>query len=193
MNRTSSKRRFVRHERDTEPPLTVLSADGLRLFSLLLVFCLSFFSVQACVVQSGQRDAVPPILPVSLPAPPQPEPAPQDQHRTMQIGEASWYGPRFHGKLTSSGEVYDQHNLTAAHPTLPKGSRVKVTNLDNGKSVTVQVTDRGPFADERIIDVSHRAAKALGMVEEGTAKVRVKVLSRPKQSKSRARQNSQQK
>lgn len=187
MNRMSSKRRFVWNGRDTEPAFTVFSAGGLHLFSLLLVFCLSFFSVQACVVQSGQREVVPPTLPVLLPAPPQPEPAPRDQHQAMQIGEASWYGPRFHGKLTSSGEVYNQYAFTAAHPTLPEGSRVKVTNLDNGKSVTVRVTDRGPFADERIIDVSHRAAKSLGMVEEGTAKVRVKVLSHPKQSKGRAR------
>jgi len=111
----------------------------------------------------------------------------------VQIGEASWYGPRFHGQLTSNGEVYNQHGFTAAHPTLPEGSRVKVTNLDNGKSVMVRVTDRGPFVDGRIIDVSHRAAKALGMIEEGTAKVQVKVLSRPKQSKGRTRQNNQRK
>jgi rare lipoprotein A len=168
--------------------------DGdLRRFSLLLVICLFFCSIQACMMQSGRRDTIPPPIAVSLPAPPQPEPAPQDQHQTMQTGEASWYGHRFHGKLTSSGEVYNQYAFTAAHPTLPEGSRVKVTNLDNGKSVTVRVTDRGPFADGRIIDVSHRAAKSLGMVEDGTAKVRVKVLSRPKQSKNRARQNSQQK
>jgi Lytic transglycolase len=193
MNRMSSKRRLLWNERDPEPTLTMLSDGDLRRFSLLLVIWLFFCSTQACMVQNGRRDTVPPPSAVSLPAPPQPEPAPQDQHQTMQIGEASWYGPRFHGKLTSSGEVYNQYAFTAAHPTLPEGSRVKVTNLDNGKSVTVRVTDRGPFTDGRIIDVSHRAAKSLGMVEDGTAKVRVKVLSRPKQLKSRAQQNSQQK
>jgi hypothetical protein len=190
MNRMSSKRRLLWNERGPESTLTMLSDGDLRRFSLLLVIWLFFYSTQACTVQSGRRDTIPPPSAVLLPAPPQPEPAPRDQHQTMQIGEASWYGPRFHGKLTSSGEVYNQYAFTAAHPTLPEGSRVKVTNLDNGKSVTVRVTDRGPFADGRIIDVSHRAAKSLGMVEDGTAKVRVKVLSRPKQSKNRARQNS---
>jgi Lytic transglycolase len=193
MNRMNSKRRLLWNERDPEPTLTMLSDGDLRRFSLLLGIWLFFCGTQACTVQSGRRDTIPPPSAVLLPAPPQPEPAPRDQHQTMQIGEASWYGPRFHGKLTSSGEVYNQYAFTAAHPTLPEGSRVKVTNLDNGKSVTVRVTDRGPFADGRIIDVSHRAAKSLGMVEEGTAKVRVKVLSRPKRSKNRARQNSQQK
>jgi len=190
MNRMSSKRRFLWNERDPEPTLTMRSVGDLRRFSLLLVIWLFFCGIQACTTQSGRRDTIPPPIAVSLPAPPQPEPTPQDQHQTTQIGEASWYGPRFHGKLTSSGEVYNQYAFTAAHPTLPEGSRVKVTNLDNGKSVTVRVTDRGPFADGRIIDVSHRAAKSLGMVEEGTARVRVKVLSRPKQSKDRVQQNS---
>jgi len=196
MNRTGSKRRLVWNRRDTVPALTVLAADEFRLFSLLLVSCLFLFSIQACTMQSGRRETIPPPAAISLPAPPppsQPAQAPREQHQTVQIGEASWYGSRFHGKLTSDGTVYNQHGFTAAHPTLPEGSRVRVTNLDNGKSVTVRVNDRGPFVDGRIIDVSRKAAKTLGMIKDGTAKVQVKVLSRPKQSQSRARKQSSRK
>lgn len=93
-----------------------------------------------------------------------------------QTGDASWYGPGFHGKTTSSGVTYDMYGMTAASKTLPLGSRVKVTNLANGRSVVLQVNDRGPFVPGRIIDVSYSAAQALGMVGSGTAPVRVKVL-----------------
>jgi rare lipoprotein A len=95
----------------------------------------------------------------------------------METGLASWYGPKFHGKLTASGEVFNQEKFTAAHPTLPWGSRVKVTNLDNGKSVDVRINDRGPFGRGRIIDVSWAAARALGMVGRGITSVRVEWLS----------------
>lgn len=108
-----------------------------------------------------------------------PEPA---QPTTMETGLASWYGPKFHGKLTASGEVFNQEKFTAAHPTLPWGSRVKVTNLDNGKSVDVRINDRGPFKGGRIIDVSRAAARALGMVKRGITTVRVEWLSDPEQS-----------
>jgi len=93
-----------------------------------------------------------------------------------QVGVASWYGPGFHGKATTSGEVYDQHDLTAAHPSLPLGTRVAVTNLENGKQVEVRINDRGPFAKDRIIDLSYAAARALGLVGPGTAQVRIEVL-----------------
>lgn len=96
-----------------------------------------------------------------------------------QHGVASWYGPGFHGKYTSSGTVYDQYQLTAAHPNLPLGTRVRVTNLDNGKSVDVLVNDRGPFARGRVIDLSYAAAHAIGMVGPGTANVAIHVLERP--------------
>jgi rare lipoprotein A len=95
----------------------------------------------------------------------------------METGLASWYGPKFHGKLTASGEVFNQEKFTAAHPTLPWGSRVKVTNLDNGKSVEVRINDRGPFGRGRIIDVSRAAARALGMVGRGITSVRVEWLA----------------
>src|SRR6185295_16723968 len=87
-----------------------------------------------------------------------------------QSGVASWYGPGFHGQPTSSGAIYDQHALTAAHQKLPLGTRARVTNLDNGKSVEVLVNDRGPFAKGRIIDLSYAAAREIGMVGPGTAR-----------------------
>ena len=94
---------------------------------------------------------------------------------TAQRGVASWYGEPFHGRATASGEIYDMHKLTAAHKELPLGTVVDVLNLDNGKSVTVRVNDRGPFVKGRIIDLSYGAAKKVGMVGPGTAKVEVRV------------------
>lgn len=94
-------------------------------------------------------------------------------------GVCSWYGVDFNGRLTASGEVYDMYAMTAAHKTLPLGTTVKVHNLENGKSITVRVNDRGPYVAGRIIDLSRKAARALGMRENGTAKVRLEVLSMP--------------
>jgi rare lipoprotein A len=96
--------------------------------------------------------------------------------RVVQYGVASWYGSDFHGKRTSSGEVYDMYQLTCAHNTFPLGSLVIVTNLENGRSVELKVTDRGPFVKERIIDLSYAAARIVGMWEKGTALVRVEGL-----------------
>lgn len=93
-------------------------------------------------------------------------------------GEASWYGPGFHGKLTANGEIYDENALTAAHPTLPLPSKVRVTNLDNGRSVLLTLNDRGPFAKGRIIDVSRKAANLLGFLKAGVARVRVEILEK---------------
>ena len=90
-----------------------------------------------------------------------------------ETGVASWYGPNFHGKATANGETYDMYAMTAAHPTLPLPSLVKVQNLENGKEVVVRLNDRGPFAKDRVIDLSKAAAEAIGMIEAGTAKVRV--------------------
>lgn len=90
-----------------------------------------------------------------------------------QVGIASWYGPKFHGRRTASGEVFNMHQLTAAHRTLPLGSWVQVTNLENDRSIQVRVNDRGPFVRGRIIDVSYAAARALGMVRQGVARVQV--------------------
>lgn len=90
-----------------------------------------------------------------------------------EVGLASWYGPTFHGKASATGEQFDEMAMTAAHPTLPIPSLVRVTNLENGKSVVVRLNDRGPFVDDRIIDLSKGAAEALQMKGKGTAKVRV--------------------
>ena len=96
--------------------------------------------------------------------------------RASQTGIASWYGPGFHGKTTASGVIYNQHDLTAAHQTLPLGTRVLVTNLDNGRSIEVLINDRGPFAKGRIIDLSFAAGEALGMIRPGTIRVRIEVV-----------------
>ena len=98
------------------------------------------------------------------------------ESRGVQQGIASWYGADFHGKQTSSGEVYDMYQLTCAHNTLPLGTMVMVTNLENGRSVELKVNDRGPFVKERIIDVSYAAARMLDMTDKGTAMVKVEVF-----------------
>ena len=105
----------------------------------------------------------------------------------VQTGVASWYGPKFHGKTTSNKEVYDMYDLTAAHKSLPFGTYVEVTNLNNGKSVTVRINDRGPFVQGRIIDLSYAAAKAVDMIGSGTAPVKLEILTEisPKKSSQR--------
>jgi rare lipoprotein A len=95
----------------------------------------------------------------------------------VQRGTASWYGPDFHGKRTSSGETYNMHAMTAAHKTLPLPTMVRVKNLTNGKTVVVKVNDRGPFVNDRIIDLSQAAAKELGVIGPGTAQVEITALT----------------
>ena len=102
----------------------------------------------------------------------------RDHPAYVEYGEASWYGPGFEGKQTASGETFDQNRLTAAHLSLPLGTKVKVTNLENGRSVKVEVNDRGPYVRGRAIDLSKAAARKLDMVDEGTAPVRIEA-SRP--------------
>ena len=103
-------------------------------------------------------------------------PAPPPITNGVQVGVASWYGPGFHGNRTANGEIYDQYELTAAHPSLPLGTRVMVTNLENGRAVQVRVNDRGPFVDGRAIDLSYAAARTIGMVGPGTVRIRIEVL-----------------
>lgn len=100
---------------------------------------------------------------------------PREQPDYDETGIASWYGPGFHGKATANGDVYDMNALTAAHKTLPLPVNVRVTNLDNGRSMILTVNDRGPFVPGRIIDVSRRGAQLLGFGESGTAPVRVQI------------------
>jgi len=94
-----------------------------------------------------------------------------------QVGVASWYGPNFNGRRTASGEVFDMYELTAAHRSLPFGTLVRVTRLDNGASVVVRINDRGPFRKDRVIDLSYAAALKIGLVASGTATVRLEVVS----------------
>ena len=94
-----------------------------------------------------------------------------------RTGVASWYGPNFDGKPTANGEVFDQWGVSAAHKTLPLPSIVRVTNLDNGRSLVVRINDRGPFVGDRVIDMSRRAAQLLGFESQGTARVRVQVMT----------------
>lgn len=103
---------------------------------------------------------------------------PQEDPKYDNVGIASWYGPKFHGRRTANGEIFDMNLPTAAHPTLPMPVRAKVTNLENGYSVIVRINDRGPFAKDREIDMSRRAAEMLGFKNQGTAKVRVQYLGR---------------
>src|SRR5579863_9231077 len=98
--------------------------------------------------------------------------------KPYQVGTASWYGEDFDGKPTASGEDYDMYDMTAAHPTLPLGSYVKVTNLHNGKVVVVKVNDRGPLVQGRIIDLSYGAAQVLQLKDHGLQKVRLDVVKR---------------
>lgn len=142
----------------------------------------------------------PPPPPQAEPAPPPPKPKKARPKGAYRLGEpyviagvtyvpredwtydatgvASWYGEPFHGRLTANGELYDQNELTAAHQTLPLPSVVRVTNLENGRSVVVRVNDRGPFIDGRILDVSRRVAQMLKFHRKGTTQVRVEVLEK---------------
>ena len=152
-----------------------------------------------------QRTPDPPAADTAVPAPPRdlaaiPDAVPRDEPRSrygnpetyevfgkryklmksgkghVERGLASWYGPGFHSERTSSGEPYDMYAMTAAHKTLPIPAYVRVTNLENGRSVVVRVNDRGPFVGERIIDLSYTAASKLDMLRAGTARVEIRVL-----------------
>ena len=106
-------------------------------------------------------------------------PSPPPSASVERTGEASWYGRPFHGRRTASGEVYDMYKLTAAHPTLPFGARVRVTSLRNGRSVEVRINDRGPAVRGRIIDLSYAAARAIDSVGAGVFPVRLRVVALP--------------
>jgi len=149
----------------------------------IIIFLSFFFLLTGC----GPRHVV---IDRSVPPPERPEikreaklPAEtkieKRETREVQYGVASWYGGEFHGRQTSSGEVYDMFQLTCAHNSLPLGTVVMVTNLENGRSAELRVNDRGPFVKERIIDVSYAAARMLGMWGKGTANVMVEWVGSP--------------
>ena len=118
----------------------------------------------------------------SSPVRPQPKPATKSKPskaKPYQVGTASWYGSYFHGKETASGEPFNMYDLTAAHPTLPLGTYVKVTNLRNGRTLVVRVNDRGPVVDGRIIDLSYEAARELDLKNRGIQRVRLDLVAQP--------------
>ena len=131
------------------------------------------------VPQAPVGESAPPAAAPAPPAPAPPQPAAPPEAATPQPdveeGIASWYGPGFDGKVTANGEVYDQDAMTAAHPSLPFGTRVRVTLLATGRSVVVRINDRGPRYD-RAIDLSRAAGRALGLIEGGIGEVRLQVL-----------------
>jgi len=131
---------------------------------LAQVFLISALALSGC---STQKDTGEPSKTTS------PEQGSVTKPMHKEVGEASWYGPGLHGKETANGETFNQKELTAAHPSLPMGTKAKVTNLENGKNVDVRINDRGPFAEDRVIDVSKAAAKKLDMQEDGTTQVKI--------------------
>jgi len=129
-------------------------------------------------VDNAKRDTSVPLSPSPAPAHPKHAKTPQAPAPVgyTEEGNASWYGNPFHGRRASNGEVYDMYKLTAAHRTLPFETMVRVTNLNNGKSTTVRITDRGPFVDNRIIDLSQAAAREIESIGPGVVPVRIEVL-----------------
>ena len=157
-----------------KPILTIKVA-----FATLLVVGCTGFSDRRAVEEQGRRVAAGGIYKIGTPYEIEGEwYYPQEDATYDNTGIASWYGPKFHGRRTANGEIFDMDLLTAAHPTLPMPVRAKVTNLENGRSVIVRINDRGPFAKDREIDMSRHAADLLGFKEKGTAKVRVQYLGR---------------
>jgi rare lipoprotein A len=148
------------------------------------------FIVWVVVALTGCRSVIDSTPPVSAPPTPSGYPKPYRVNGQWyqplphardfaQKGIASWYGKDFHGRRTSNGEIYNMYDMTAAHKTLPLGTFVRVENLDNGRSVDVRVNDRGPFVRGRVIDLSYTAARRIGMVGPGTARVKVVALGAP--------------
>jgi len=158
----------------------------------LLAVCVCFFILTACVPAARTTTPSSPSYAHTKQEPCREEPLPPSQRPYeingiryypipsaigfAQDGIASWYGQKFHGRPTSSGELYDMYAMTAAHKTLPLGTHVKVTSKKNGKSIIVRVNDRGPFIQDRIIDLSYTAARSLEMVGPGTVPVRVEAI-----------------
>lgn len=138
---------------------------GLRLSIYLLVLFLFGFFLSSCGVIRTGSVSTGPVFDESL-----------ETGTMLQTGLASWYGPKFHGKPTANGEIYNMDDFTAAHRTLPFNTVVRVTNPSNGKTVDVRINDRGPYIGDRIIDLSRRAAREIDMINSGTANVEVYLL-----------------
>lgn len=155
--------------------------SAVRKFLVLLLLAVAAWTA-GCAARPPVVPAEPHIAEQS-PAPKQvekitPPAEPPAASEWTETGYAVWYGEALQGHRTASGEVFDYHKLTAAHRTLPFGSYVEVTRLDNGRSVIVKINDRGPFAENRIIDLSKEAASRIGMVRDGVAEVRLRLVRR---------------
>jgi rare lipoprotein A len=163
-----------------------------RSLSLAALFCCVAIFVTGCggrqpvasapPVTKTTPEPAPPVEATNHPAPPAPTPAagapkPTEGGTVYEEGKASWYGAPFHGRQASNGETYDMYKFTAAHRTLPFNTMVRVTNTTNGKSTTVRITDRGPFVDNRIIDLSYAAAKQIESIGPGVVTVQLEILS----------------
>jgi rare lipoprotein A len=139
-------------------------------------------SLPPAPVTAPSTTETPSNIPKHAPRPPQPTPAASREALEAANGEtgiASWYGHPYHGRPAANGEIYDMEKLTAAHRTLPFGTWVRVTNLSNNKTVEVRITDRGPFIDGRIIDLSKAGARAIDMIGTGIAQVRLDIIRAP--------------
>lgn len=161
-------------------PLRIWLLAGFTSLALAgLVFTFATRNVFADVRLSRPAATVPPstpVVPTAAPDSTTPAKAAAERKHLLR-GIASWYGAMFHGRITASGERFDMYAMTACHPTLPFGSRVRVVNLKNGRSVVVRITDRGDLEKGRIIDLSYGAAQKLAMTDSGLAPVRLDVLS----------------
>jgi len=133
-------------------------------------------SVDLALNSAIEAETLPAAEPVAAPVKAEPPKPPAPAVVSVSTGQASWYGPGFFGNRTASGEVLRPGTLTAAHRTLPFGTKVRVTNLWNGRSAVVRINDRGPFHGARVIDLAHGAANQLGLVASGVAKVKLEVL-----------------
>ncbi len=149
-------------------------------FKVVLVFVLLLFFAAACIQSRPKRIAGYPRPYKVFSQWYQPIPSAKG---FSQIGLASWYGKKFHGRKTANGEIYDMYAFTAAHKTLPLGTLLHVENLENGKIVEVRVNDRGPFVGERIIDLSYKAATMIDMTGNGTARVKIIAIDKRKADK----------
>jgi rare lipoprotein A len=153
-------------------------AQRSRLFALFFLLALT---AAGCAHRHPRAGRPVPPAPAPSPAPSR-EPAaraPAGPLKLIEEGIASWYGVPYHGRRASNGEIYDMHKLTAAHRTLPFETMVRVTNLKNGKQTQVRITDRGPFVEGRILDLSLAAAREIEMVADGIARVRLELISSP--------------
>jgi rare lipoprotein A len=146
------------------PPRARLPRRGVRRGALAALGVLAVIAAVTACAEKRQ-----PVVPAAA--------APEPGRRV--VGFASWYGQWHHGRSTASGERYDMHRMTAAHRTLPFGTRLRVTSVENGRSIVVRVNDRGPHVAGRMLDLSYAAAKALGMVGNGVARVEVVILPAP--------------